>query len=105
MANNLYEIAVYSENQVGLLSTIANIFTRRSLNIESLRVYPSGVEGIHRFIIKTRAEEDEIMRVCKSIEKKVDVLKAFYYIDDERRVMEMAAVKSLIEERTRENNQ
>ena len=100
METNLYEISVYSENQVGLLSTIANTFTRRSLNIASLKVYPSKIEGIHKFTIKTRTTATEIERVVKQIEKKVDVIKAFYYIDDERSLRELEAVKALIAERT-----
>ena len=99
MENNLYEITVYSENQVGLLSTIANTFTRRSLNIDSLRVFPSKIEGIHKFTIKTRANEIQITRIVKQIEKKVDVIKAFYYIDDERDIKELNEVRKIIEER------
>ena len=41
----LFEITAYTENQVGLLSAIAGIFTRRSLNIEKLLVYPSRIAG------------------------------------------------------------
>ena len=100
METNLYEISVYSENQVGLLSTSANTFTRRSLNIDSLKVYPSKIEGIHKFTIKTRTTHTEIERVVKQIEKKVDVIKAFYYIDDERSLRELEAVRELIAERT-----
>ena len=100
METNLYEISVYSENQVGLLSTIANTFTRRSLNIDSLKVYPSKIEGIHKFTIKTRTTHTEIESVVKQIEKKVDVIKAFYYIDDERSLRELEAVRELIAERT-----
>ena len=100
METNLYEISVYSENQGGLLSTIANTFTRRSLNIDSLKVYPSKIEGIHKFTIKTRTTHTEIERVVKQIEKKVDVIKAFYYIDDERSLRELEAVRELIAERT-----
>ena len=100
METNLYEISVYSENQVGLLSTIANTFTRRSLNIDSLKVYPSKIEGIHKFTIKTRTTHTEIERVVKQIEKKVDVIEAFCYIDDERSLRELEAVRELIAERT-----
>lgn len=100
---NLYEITVYSENQVGLLSTIANIFTRRSLNIDSLRVFPSDIKGIHKFTIKTRATEEEVVRTVKQIEKKVDVIKAFYYVDDERHSRELQAVQDLINRRMEEN--
>lgn len=99
MENNLYEITVYSENQVGLLSTIANTLTRRSLNIDSLRVFPSPIEGIHKFTIKTRANEIQILRIVKQIEKKVDVIKAFYYIDDERSEKELVEVKRLMNKR------
>lgn len=105
MENNLYEINVYSENQVGLLSTIANTFTRRSLNIDSLKVYPSKIEGIHRFTIKTRTTETEIERVVKQIEKKVDVIKAFYYVDDERSKAELQVVNDLIASRVSKINQ
>lgn len=103
MANNLYEIIVYSENQVGLLSTIANIFTRRSLNIDSLRVFPSDIKGIHKFTIKTRTSEEEVIRTVKQIEKKVDVIKAFYYIDDERSIRDLQAVQELIDSRMKSN--
>ena len=102
METNLYEISVYSENQVGLLSTIANTFTRRSLNIDSLKVYPSKIEGIHKFTIKTRTTHTEIERVVKQIEKKVDVIKAFYYLREEYSGYEVEEVTSLLEER--ENN-
>ena len=103
MANNLYEIIVYSENQVGLLSTIANIFTRRSLNIDSLRVFPSDIKGIHKFTIKTRASEEEVIRTVKQIEKKVDVVKAFYQVDDERSNREMELVQEFLFNREKEN--
>ena len=102
--NNLYEITVYSENQVGLLSTIAGIFTRRSLNIESLRVFPSEIKGIHKFSIKTRAAEEQVIQVVKQVEKKVDVIKAFYYVEEERHDKELNAVEALINERMNKQN-
>lgn len=103
MENKLYEITVYSENQVGLLSTIAGIFTRRSMNIESLRVFPSELKGIHKFTIKTRTTEEQIIRAVKQIEKKVDVIKAFYYVEEERHEKELAEVSALMEKRMNEN--
>ena len=44
----LYTVTVYSENQVGLLNQISIIFTRRQLNIESLSVSGSAIEGVHK---------------------------------------------------------
>ena len=37
----LYTFTVFTENRVGLLNQISIIFTRRSVNIESLSVSPS----------------------------------------------------------------
>ena len=95
----LYEITAYTENQVGLLSAIAGIFTRRSLNIEKLLVYPSRIDGIHKFKILTRTTQPRIVAVVSQIEKKVDVVKAFWEVDDERSSREMEAVHAFLDER------
>ena len=78
MDKTLYTVTVYSENQVGLLNQISIIFTRRRLNIESLSVSASAIEGVHKFTITTWSDLDTIIKVVKQIEKKIDVLKAFY---------------------------
>jgi len=101
---SLYEITAYTENQVGLLSAIAGIFTRRSLNIEKLLVYPSKIEGVHKFKILTRASESQIRAVVLQIEKKVDVIKAYYEVDDERSGREIQDVRSFLEQRENDNN-
>jgi len=98
----LYEITVYTENQVGLLSTIAGMFTRRSLNIDRLVVYPSGIEGVHKFKIATRTSASMARAVVLQLEKKVDVIKAFYEIDDERSSREAAEVRNFLSMRERQ---
>lgn len=103
MENNehLFVVSVYSENQVGLLGAIANAFTRRSLNIETLNVEPSEFEGVHRFTFKTRTTIDKVESIVKHIEKKVDVLKAFYYVDNEYLVKEHDILASYIDKHKR----
>lgn len=88
----LYVISVYTENQVGLLSVVANMFTRRSLNIESLVGAPSEFEGIHRLTFTTRTTAHKVDSIVKQIEKKVDVIKAFYYVDNEHLASEHRAL-------------
>ena len=100
----LFEITASTENQVGLLSAIAGIFTRRSLNIEKLLVYPSQIAGIHKFKIITRAAEAQIKTVVLQIEKKVDVIKSYYEIDNERSCREIDDVRQFLQERETENN-
>jgi acetolactate synthase-1/3 small subunit len=101
----LFEITAYTENQVGLLSAIAGIFTRRSLNIERLLVYPSQIAGVHKFKILTRAAETQIRAVVLQIEKKVDVIKSYYEVDNERSCREIEDVRRFLEERENENKQ
>ncbi|WP_302377793.1 acetolactate synthase small subunit [Barnesiella intestinihominis] len=89
----LYTVTVYSENQVGLLNQISIIFTRRQLNIESLSVSGSAIEGIHKFTITTYSDRETMEKLVKQIEKRIDVLRAFFYTDDEIIFQEVALYK------------
>jgi acetolactate synthase-1/3 small subunit len=88
-----FTITVYTENQIGLLNRIAIMFSRRKINIESLNTSPSEIEGIHRFTIVINETEDVVKKLCRQIEKQVDVLKAFYNTDDEIVWQELALYK------------
>ena len=99
---HLYEITAYTENQVGLLSSIAGIFTRRSINIEKLLVYPSRIEGIHKFKIVARTTERLAKAVVLQVEKRVDVVKAYYEMDSERSDREKADVIQFLKERDKQ---
>ncbi len=102
-SEKLYEITAYTENQVGLLSSVAGIFTRRSINIEKLLVYPSKIDGIHKFKILARTTEKNARAVVLQMEKRVDVVKAFYQEDNERSFREIVSVGRFLKER--ENKQ
>jgi acetolactate synthase-1/3 small subunit len=88
-----YTITVYTENQVGLLNRIAIIFSRRKINIESLNTSPSEVSSVHRFTIVVNETEDVVRKLCRQIEKQVEVLKAYYNTDEEIIWQEMALYK------------
>jgi acetolactate synthase-1/3 small subunit len=89
----LYTVNVYSENHVGLLTQISNIFTRRFINIESLTVSASAMKGVHKFTITCSSDEKSIEKLVRQIEKKVDVLTAYYYVEDEIISREIALFK------------
>lgn len=89
----LYTITVHSENQVGLLNQISIIFTRRKLNIESLSVSASAIEGVHKFVITVMCDEETVIKVVKQIEKRIDVIRAFYYTDEDIVYQEVALYK------------
>ncbi|MBL7112139.1 MAG: acetolactate synthase small subunit [Bacteroidales bacterium] len=73
-----FTITAFSENSIGLLNRITIIFTRRHLNIDSLTVSESAIQGIYKFTIVVNTTPQMIEKVVKQIEKLVDVLKAFY---------------------------
>ena len=89
----LYTVIIFSENIVGLLNQITIIFTRRQLNIESLSVSGSAIEGVHKFTITTYSDRETMEKLVKQIEKRIDVLRAFFYTDDEIIFQEVALYK------------
>jgi len=95
--NENFTILVFTENHVGLLSRITLIFSRRHINIESITVSESEVPGIHRFTILIKAEEVQVQKVVKQIEKQVEVMKAFYHNDSDTIFQEIALYKISLE--------
>lgn len=93
MDKTLYTVTVYSENQVGLLNQVTIVFTRRQVNIESLTVSRSAIPGVHKFTITAETDEDTICKIVRQIERRIDVLKAYYYTDDEVIFQEVALYK------------
>ena len=89
----VFTLTVFSENRSGLLSRIVGLITRRKINIETLTVSQSSIKDIHRFTIVLHITEDVVQKVVAQIDKQVDVLKAFYYRDDEIVHQEIALYK------------
>jgi len=88
-----YTLLVYSENIAGVLNQITAVFTRRQVNIESLNVSASSIAGIHKYTITAWSDPDQIVKITKQIEKKIDVVKANYYTDDEVFIHEIGLYK------------
>jgi acetolactate synthase-1/3 small subunit len=88
-----YTLTVFSENQTGLMSRVVSVFTRRHINIESLTTSKSSIPGIHRYTIVVHVTEDMVVKLVAQLEKQVDVVKAFYYENDEIVYQEIALYK------------
>lgn len=88
-----FTITVYTENQIGLLNRIAILFSRRKINIESLNTSPTEVESVHRFTIVINETEEVVSKLCRQIEKQVEVLKAYYNTEEEIVWQELALYK------------
>jgi acetolactate synthase-1/3 small subunit len=80
---NLYTISVYTENNIGLLNRISAIFQRRHINIESLNISPSEIEGVAKFTIVVNMTEVNVKKIIGQIEKQVEVIKAYFHTLEE----------------------
>lgn len=78
-----YTITVYTEDRVGILGRLSNIFSRRKINIDYLNTAESEVPGIHRFTIVVNVTEEAVRKVVKQIQKQVDTLGAMFHTTDE----------------------
>jgi acetolactate synthase I/III small subunit len=88
-----YNIIAFTENHIGLLNRITIIFTRRKVNIESLTVSQSAIQGISKFTIVVHSTKEQVSKIVQQIEKQVEVLKAFYHTNDELIYQELALYK------------
>ncbi|MCM1110861.1 MAG: acetolactate synthase small subunit [Clostridium sp.] len=93
MENQLFTISVFMENQVGLLHQISMIFSRRCLNIESITASACSIEGVHKLTLTCRTTRAMMEHVVAQIEKRIFVLRAFLYTDDDIVFQEVALFK------------
>jgi len=102
-----FTVSVYTENNIGLLNRISAIFQRRHINIESMNISVSEIEGVSRFTMLVNMTEDQIKKIIGQIEKQVEVIKAYYHTDEETIYQEscLFKIKSdlLFEERQIQN--
>jgi acetolactate synthase-1/3 small subunit len=92
-STKLYTFLVYSENVPGLLSQITAVFTRRQVNIESLNVCASSTPGAHKYTVTAYCDERMARILTAQIEKRIEVLQAHFYTDDELFINETALFK------------
>ena len=93
MEEKFYTLLVYSENVAGILNEVTNVFTRIQVNIESLNVTASSIEGVHKYTITCWSDPEQIVKIKKQLEKKLNVIKANYYTDDQLFIHEVALYK------------
>jgi len=93
MAEKEFTITVFTENRTGMVSRVVSVFTRRHINIDSLTTSESSIHGIHRFTIVVHMNEYMVQKLVAQIEKQIDVVKAFYYENEEIVYQEIALYK------------
>jgi len=88
-----YTLTIFSENKTGVLSRVVGIITRRHINIESISASNSAIEGIHKIMVVINVTEDMVKKVVATIDKQIDIMKAFYYDKSDIVYQEIALYK------------
>ena len=79
----LFTVSIYTENNVGLLNRVSAIFQRRKINIESINLSTSELDGVSRWSIVVAVSEGQMRKIIGQIEKQVEGINAYFHSDDE----------------------
>ncbi len=96
-----HTISVLVENEFGVLSRVASLFSGRGFNIDSLTVAPTNEEGLSRMTIVTRGDDQILEQITKQLNKLIDVLKVIDFNDGSAIEREMIMVKVTAEDENR----
>ncbi len=88
-----FNLSILTENKSGLLNAVTIIFTRRKINIESINVSETEVEGVSRYTIVINTTRAQAEKVVKRIRKLIEVFWAFVYEDQDIYYQEIALYK------------
>jgi len=70
-----HTITILVENEFGVLTRIAGLFSARGYNIETLNVAPTLDETVSRLTLVTRGDEKIIEQIKKQLNKLIPVIK------------------------------
>ena len=86
-------VSVLVENKFGVLSRIANLFSGRGYNIETLSVAPTLDASMSMMTIVTSGDDRIIEQIVKQLNKLIDVIKVVDLNESEFVEREMALIK------------
>lgn len=96
-----HTISVLVENEFGVLTRIAGLFSGRGFNIESLSVAPTLDPSVSRMTLVTRGDDRILEQINKQLNKLIDTIKVIDFTETEYVERELALVKVTAEEGTR----
>ncbi|RUQ40503.1 MAG: acetolactate synthase small subunit [Candidatus Competibacteraceae bacterium] len=82
------------ENESGALSRVANLFSARGYNIESLTVAPTDDPTLSRLTLVTSGNEQIIEQIVKQLNKLIDVVKLIDLTETDAIERELMLVKT-----------
>jgi len=93
MSDEKHVLSILVDNQPGVLSRIAGLFSGRGYNIDSLCVAETHEPGLSRITVVTRANTTIVEQIEKQLNKLINVLKVHNLTEAEYVQREMALVK------------
>jgi len=96
-----HTIGVLMENQPGVLSRVAGLFSGRGFNIECLTVAETNEPGISRMTLVTTGDQHILEQIIKQLNKLINVLKVIDFRETEFVDREMVLIKVRAEPETR----
>jgi acetolactate synthase-1/3 small subunit len=96
-----HTISVLVENEFGVLSRVAGLFSGRGFNIDSVTVAPTNEEGMSRMTIVTRGDEQILEQINKQLNKLIDIIKVIDFTDGSGIERELALIKVTAEDESR----
>jgi len=94
-------ISVLVQNTFGVLSRVANLFSARGFNIESLAVGETQDHSISRMTIVVEGDDRILEQITKQLNKLVDVIKVVDFKDGDFVDRELVLVKVSVTSHTR----
>lgn len=96
-----HTISVLMENEFGVLTRVAGLFSGRGFNIESLSVAPTLDASISRMTIVTSGDDQILEQIVKQLNKLIDTIKIIDFTGEDFVERELAIIKVVSEDRTR----
>jgi acetolactate synthase-1/3 small subunit len=93
----MHTLSVYVSNKPGALARIAQVFSRRGFNIESLVVSPAVDGHFSRMTISCSGDPTGLDQIIKQLSKLIDVLHCIDHTYDESVVKEMGLIKIAVD--------
>ena len=96
-----HTITVLVENEFGVVSRVASLFSGRGFNIDSFIGAPTNEEGISRLTIVTHGDDNILEQITKQLNKLIDVIKVIDFSDGSSIERELALIKVTAEDNSR----
>jgi len=96
-----HTISVLVENEFGVLSRVAGLFSGRGFNIESLSVAETLDPSVSRITLVTRGDDQVLEQIEKQLNKLLPVIKVTDFVDTEHVERELVLLKVSADDKTR----